>query len=159
MVVAFVGSRRIEQRVLRSDFEPSSKIRASAFRREIDSNLAALTMLRGFTELSPQVTQKAFEQFSTRTHAAIRSIGVTDSETVNLVGESQSSWGESWLGSFWTEEREPQKANRMARDADLDRHPTKCGTLPLFVSSGWRQLLCSCVLCGLRRATRPGWRS
>jgi len=69
-VLAFVGTRRMEERAFRSDFERSSEIRSSALRREIDSNLAALAMLHGFTELSPQVTQKAFEQFSARTLAA-----------------------------------------------------------------------------------------
>jgi len=67
--LAFVGARRLEQRAARAEFELSSENRASALRREIDTNVAALSILRGFTELSPQLTQQTFEQFASRTLA------------------------------------------------------------------------------------------
>src|SRR3982750_3021142 len=116
--LAFVGARRLEQRAARAEFELGSENRASALRREIDTNLAALSILRGFTELSPQVSQKAFEQFSARTLAVYP--GIRALEWIPRVTAAQRPAFEEQLrrdGSFRPEITEGNPAAILRRAA------------------------------------------
>ncbi len=72
----FFGAKRSEDAALRSEFALASEARLSALRRELEANLAALSSIRGFAEVTPRQAESfnTFVQHTLEGYSSIRAV-------------------------------------------------------------------------------------